>query len=215
MSSGSAATRCRRVFVLSESTFSLPVQFPSLVVMLWVMPNSSIETGNIFLVGPMAAGKTSIGKQLARRLGRPFWDSDKVLQQRTGVDIPTIFEYEGEEGFRVRESAVIDELTRKQGIVLASGGGAVLSEQNRRWLTCRGAVIYLRVSVQTQLQRTARDRTRPLLQTDDPRARLEALNAQREPLYLEVARLILDSDRYGVHAIVSRIIERLHMKPPV
>ena len=104
------------------------------------------------------------------RLKRPFWDSDKVLEDRTGVDIPTIFDYEGEQGFRIRESAVIDELTSKQGIVLATGGGAVLSEQNRQRLARRGKVIYLRVSIDTQLERTSHDRKRPLLQTEEPRA---------------------------------------------
>ena len=161
----------------------------------------------------MGAGKTSIGKQLARRLKRPFWDSDKVLEDRTGVDIPTIFDYEGEQGFRIRESAVIDELTRKQGIVLATGGGAVISEQNRRRLARRGKVIYLRVSIDTQLERTSYDRKRPLLQTEEPRARLEALKKQRDPLYREIAELILDTDHYSIPIIVNKIISLLRLTP--
>ena len=171
-----------------------------------------LSATNVILIGPMGAGKTSIGKQLARRLKRPFWDSDKVLEERTGVDISTIFDYEGERGFRIRESVVIDELTRKQGIVLATGGGAVLSEQNRRWLASRGKVVYLRVSIDTQLERTSYDRKRPLLHTGDPRARLEALKRQRDPLYHEIAEIILDTDRYSITVIVSKLISLLRPK---
>lgn len=168
---------------------------------------------NLFLIGPMGAGKTSIGRQLARRLKRPFWDSDKVLEERTGVDIRTIFHYEGEQGFRIRESAVIDELTRKQGIVLATGGGAVRDEQNRRWLSARGRVVYLRVNLETQLARTAQDRKRPLLQTEDPRARLEALQAQRSPLYLEIADIIFDTDQHSIPVIVTKLTKQLGVAP--
>lgn len=157
----------------------------------------------------MGAGKTSIGKQLARRLKRPFHDSDRELERRTGVDIPTIFEYEGEEGFRLRESALLDELTRLQGIVLATGGGAVLKAQNRKRLTQRGFVVYLRTGVDTQLRRTARDRNRPLLQTDDPRARLEELARVREPLYRAVADLVVETEHSAIPAIVNRIVGQL------
>jgi shikimate kinase len=164
---------------------------------------------NIFLVGPMGAGKSSLGRQLARRLGRPYWDSDKLLEQRTGVDIPTIFEFEGEAGFRRREAQVIDELTRKVGIVLATGGGAVVNEENRQRLNERGTVVYLRATVQTQLRRTARDRNRPLLQTVDRRARLTSLFKQRDPLYREIANFTIDTDRHSVRFVLGYLIERL------
>jgi shikimate kinase len=169
------------------------------------------KANNIFLVGPMGAGKSSIGRKLARHLARPFWDSDKLLEQRTGVDIPTIFEFEGESGFRERESQIIDELTRKAGIVLATGGGAVLMEQNRRWLQKRGTVIYLCATVETQLRRTARGRNRPLLQTENPRARLTSLIEQRDPLYREVADVIISTDRHSVPFILKYLLERLRV----
>ena len=171
------------------------------------------KVANLFLVGPMGSGKTSIGRNLAKRLKRPFWDSDKVLEQRTGVDIPTIFDFEGEEGFRVREAAVIDELTRKHEIVLATGGGAVLSENNRSWLASRGFVIYLRASIDTQLQRTSRDRNRPLLQTENPRGRLESLLKQREPLYLGIADLVINTDSSSISAVANRIVRRVMAEP--
>lgn len=170
------------------------------------------KTRNIFLVGPMGAGKTTIGRYLARRLKRPFWDSDKELESRTGVDISTIFDYEGEEGFRSRESAVLEALCRKSGIVLATGGGAVLREHNRKLLMGNGLVVYLRVSIETQLARTSRDRSRPLLQTDDPRTKLEKLKRQRDPLYLEVSDLVMDTDGLGVSIITSRIVKRFAKK---
>lgn len=165
--------------------------------------------GNLFLVGPMGAGKSTIGRQLARSLRRDFLDSDREIELRTGVDIPFIFEKEGEEGFRRRESEVIDELTRKQGIVLATGGGAVTREANRRHLAGRGTVIYLHTSVDQQLARTARDRNRPLLQTEDPRARLEALMAEREPLYRSLANLVIETDGRSVKDVVREIVQRL------
>jgi shikimate kinase len=157
----------------------------------------------------MGAGKTTIGRHLAKRLKRPFWDSDKELENRTGVDIPTIFDYEGEEGFRARESAVLEELCLRSGIVLATGGGAVLREKNRKLLMGNGMVVYLRVSIETQLARTSRDRSRPLLQTENPRIRLEQLKKQRDPLYLEVSDLVMDTDYYSVSIITSRIVKRI------
>ncbi len=172
-----------------------------------------ISTRNIFLVGPMGAGKSTIGRRLAAALNREFWDSDKEIERRTGVDIPTIFEFEQEAGFRERERAVIDELTQKQGIVLATGGGAVLREENRARLKKHGVVIYLRTSVDQQLQRTHRDRNRPLLQTDDPRERLESLMKTRDPLYREVADLIVDTDNNNVRNVVQRILKRLKNDP--
>ncbi|HIP52509.1 MAG TPA: shikimate kinase, partial [Chromatiales bacterium] len=134
---------------------------------------------NIFLIGPMGAGKTTIGRQLASAIGMAFKDSDQEIQQRTGVDIPTIFEFEGEAGFRKRERAVIDELTQAEGVVLATGGGVVLDEENRRNLASRGIVIYLYCSPEQQYQRTVRDKNRPLLQTENPLARLKELMAER------------------------------------
>ena len=165
--------------------------------------------GNLFLVGPMGAGKSTIGRQLARSLKREFHDSDREIELRTGVDIPFIFEKEGEEGFRRREEEVIDELSRRQGIVLATGGGAVTRESNRRHLAGRGIVIYLHTSVEQQLARTARDRNRPLLQTEDPRTRLQGLMAQREPLYRELASLVIETDGRSVRDVVREIIQRL------
>lgn len=164
-----------------------------------------MKQANVFLVGPMGAGKSSIGRQLAKRLRLQFVDSDKELEQRTGVDIPTIFEFEGEPGFRRREAAVLDELTRREGIVLATGGGSVLGAQNREWLRERGTTVYLGASVETQLNRTAHDRNRPLLRKGDPRKTLTELLEIRHPLYLNVADFRIDTDQESVATIVGRI----------
>jgi shikimate kinase len=169
------------------------------------------KSDNIFLVGPMGAGKSSIGRQLAKYFVRPFWDSDRLLERRTGVDIPTIFEFEGESGFRLRESRIINELTDKTGIVLATGGGAVLSEQNRRWLRERGTVVYLRAAVNTQLRRTAKDYNRPLLQTQDRRARLRLLLKERDPLYREIADVVVNTDRRNMTLILRSLLERVSL----
>lgn len=160
---------------------------------------------NIFLIGPMGAGKTTIGRQLAQALCREFIDSDRVIEERTGVDIPTIFEYEGEEGFRVREECIIDELTQLSNIVLATGGGSVIRPLNREHLASRGLVVYLHTPVSLQLQRTAHDRNRPLLQTEDPEARLKTLFKQRDPLYREIADLIVDTDHNSIRQIIQMI----------
>jgi shikimate kinase len=165
--------------------------------------------GSLFLVGPMGAGKSTIGRQLAKRLSKEFHDSDHEIEARTGVDIPLIFELEGEEGFRKREQAVVEELTRIPGIILATGGGAILDAENRRNLRTRGQTVYLHASVNQQLKRTRRDRNRPLLQAADPRARLEELMAIREPLYREIADLIIETDGKRVRDVVSEIILRL------
>jgi shikimate kinase len=147
----------------------------------------------IFIVGPMGAGKTTVGRRLARIRGMEFADSDQELERRTGVDIPLIFEIEGEEGFRKRESQVIDELTRQPNTVLATGGGAVLSPTNREWLASRGFVIFLNITIDRQLERTRYNKNRPLLQTGERRKRLETLKRQREPLYHEIADLVMES----------------------
>ncbi len=157
----------------------------------------------------MGAGKTTIGKALARELGLEFHDSDKHIELRTGADIPLIFELEGEAGFRGRERAMIDELSRLTGIVLATGGGAVLNVDTRANLAARGRVIYLHTTVEQQLKRTARDRHRPLLHTDDPRARLTDLMEQREPLYREIAELVIKTDGRSVAAVVKEILKKL------
>lgn len=153
----------------------------------------------------MGAGKTTVGKQLSRVLGMEFIDSDQEIQRRTGVDIPTIFEFEGEEGFRTRERAVIDELTAKDGVVLATGGGAVLDEQNRRVLSSRGFVIYLHCSPEQQYERTYRDRNRPLIQTKNPLEKLKDLMHLREPLYRQTADLVVVSERRNAQAVIREI----------
>ncbi len=157
----------------------------------------------------MGAGKTTIGKQLASALGLTFKDSDHEIVERTGATIPWIFDVEGEEGFRRREREMIDELTAEQGLVLATGGGAVLAEENRRHLKERGTVIYLQASIEQLLKRTARDKNRPLLQTDDPRAKLEGLMAEREPLYREAADIIINTERRSLKGVIKEITRRL------
>lgn len=163
---------------------------------------------SIFLVGPMGAGKTTVGRRLAESLAMEFHDSDREIEERTGASIPLIFDIEGEEGFRRREAAVIDELTQQAGLVLSTGGGAVVTAANRTHLHSRGVVVYLKTSVERQLERTRHDRNRPLLQTADPRARLEELMAVREPLYREIAHLVVDTDA-GATQVVREIIDRL------
>jgi shikimate kinase len=163
----------------------------------------------VFLVGMMGAGKTSVGRALARRLGKAFWDSDHVIEERTGVKIPVIFEIEGEPGFRARESAVIAELTAMDGIVLATGGGAVLGDANREKLRSRGTVVYLRANVRDLLNRTRHDRNRPLLQTADPRARLTELFEVRDPLYRETAHITVDTGSQSLTSLVARLHQML------
>lgn len=165
--------------------------------------------GSIFLVGMMGSGKTSVGRVLAKRLQKSFYDSDHVIEDRTGVKIPLIFEIEGEPGFRVRESAVVDELTALRDIVLATGGGAVLSEKNRDRLRTRGTVVYLRASVRDLLNRTRHDKNRPLLQAADPRARLTELYEKRDPLYREVAHVTVDTGNQSVASLVNRLCQLL------
>ena len=154
--------------------------------------------GSIFLVGLMGAGKTSVGKVLARRLGKTFYDCDHEIERATGVKVSVIFEIEGEAGFRQRESRMLAELTRRRDLVLATGGGAVLSEENRALLANNGLVVYLRATPHDLWQRTRHDRNRPLLQTPDPLAKLAELHTQRDPLYREVASHVVESDREAV-----------------
>ena len=163
----------------------------------------------ICLVGMMGAGKTTVGRRLARRLGWSFVDADRELEARLGVPVATIFELEGEAGFRQRESELIDELTRRSATVLATGGGAVIDPVNRAALHERGQVIYLRASVGDLWQRLRRDTTRPLLRTEDPRARVEALVGLRDPLYRECAHLVVDTGRQPVERVVDAILDRL------
>ena len=166
-------------------------------------------SGSFFLVGPMGAGKSTIGRQLARCLKLKFIDSDREIEIRTGVDIPLIFELEGESGFRKRERKVINELTAKPGIMLATGGGAVMDELNRQHLAARGRVIYLHTSVEQQLQRTAHDRNRPLLQTTNPKQKLQELMAVRDPLYREIADWVIETDGCRVRDVVQQIVQKI------
>lgn len=164
----------------------------------------------MFLIGPMGAGKTAIGKELARRLLRDFVDSDQEIERRTGVDIALIFEKEGEAGFRRRERQVVEELTRRDNIVLATGGGAVMDAANRDCLKSRGFVIYLKASVAAQADRTGRSERRPLLATPDREARLRILLEARAPLYEELAEFIINTDHGSVHVLAQQILHKLH-----
>lgn len=157
----------------------------------------------------MGVGKTTVGRALAKKLNKRFIDSDHEIEARTGASIPLIFEIEGEASFRQRESEVIRDLTAQRDIVLATGGGAILKPENRAYLKSRGTVIYLRASVNSILQRTSQDKNRPLLQTADPRARIEQLAREREPYYLEVADFIVDTGRPNVQSLVQTIIAQL------
>ncbi|MDQ7089552.1 MAG: shikimate kinase AroK [Methylococcales bacterium] len=165
------------------------------------------RTENIYLIGLMGAGKTTIGRQLATTLQLPFYDSDKAIEENTGVDIPTIFEYEGEEGFRNREQAMISQLTEIDGIVLATGGGTILHEKNRQLLMTNGFVVYLECSIENILNRTRRDTQRPLLQTDSPKEQIETLFEQRESLYLECADFKIDTGVIQSKLVIKSILD--------
>ncbi len=168
------------------------------------------EKRNIFLVGPMGAGKSTIGRELADKLHLDFFDSDQEIERRTGADIAWVFDLEGEEGFRKREETVIDDLSEKQGIVLATGGGSVISPQVRNRLSARGIVVYLETTIDKQVARTQRDRRRPLLQTsEDTRTVLENLAVDRNPLYEEIADVIVKTDDQSAKIVASKIVERL------
>ena len=166
-------------------------------------------SGNIFLVGPMGAGKSTVGRQLAKALGRDFFDSDKEIEKRTGVSISWIFEMEGEEGFRIREKKVIDDLSQFKDIVLATGGGTVLSETSRRILRSRGNVVYLSASVEQLLRRTSKDKTRPLLQTNNAKQQIVDLLKARETLYQSVADIELRTGEQSIQNAVSELIKQL------
>ncbi len=164
---------------------------------------------NIFLVGLMGAGKTSVGRALAKRLRKTFYDTDQEIERATGVKIPVIFEIEGETGFRGREARMLIDLVRRKNIVLATGGGAVLSEENRQLLTAHGTVIYLHAAVHDLWRRTRHDKNRPLLQSGDPMAKLQALYAQRDPLYREIADVIIDTGSQSVGNLAHKLEQRL------
>jgi len=157
----------------------------------------------------MGAGKSTIGRQLAQMLHLDFLDSDSEIERKTGADIAWVFDVEGEEGFRNREQEMLDELTRKHGIVLATGGGAVIRQENRTHLSARGIVVYLKTSVQKQLARTLKDKRRPLLQTDDPQSVLETLAENRNALYEEAADYIIETDEQSAKVVASQIIALL------
>lgn len=164
---------------------------------------------NIFLIGPMGAGKSAVGRYLAKVMHLSFVDSDDEIESRTGVDIPFIFEKEGEAGFRQREAVAIDDLSKMDGVVLATGGGAILDEESRSRLGGRGYVVYLQTSVDQQVSRTKKGRERPLLENTDPREALESLLQQRDPLYREIADLIVDTDGRRVKSVANEIIEQI------
>lgn len=168
-----------------------------------------LKPTRIFLVGPMGTGKTTIGRQLAQAMGLEFEDSDQEIQQRTGVDIPTIFEYEGEDGFRGRERKVIADLVEVDNLVLATGGGAVTDANNRRLLPARGFVIYLECSPEQQFNRTYKDKNRPLLQSGSPLDNLKELMKERDPLYREVADLVVSTEARSASAVVKDIIRHI------
>lgn len=164
---------------------------------------------SIFLVGPMGAGKTSIGRQVAQLVGFEFLDSDAEIEQRTGANIPWIFDVEGEQGFRDREESMIDELSQLTGIVLATGGGSVMREINRQHLASRGVVVYLKTSVEEQIARTSRDRNRPLLQTENPEQVLRDLMEKREPFYIDVADVTVVTDNRNVKEVAKEIVDQV------
>ncbi len=164
------------------------------------------QSGNLILVGMMGSGKTTMGRTLAKHLGKVFVDSDEEIQKRTGVTIPHIFDVEGEPGFRVRETAALADLVKRENMVLATGGGAVLAAQNRTLLQHCGIVIYLRASVHDLLHRTRHDRNRPLLQTGDPYGKLMELYRQRDPLYEQVADIVIQSGRQSAHSLMLHLL---------
>lgn len=167
------------------------------------------DAPSLFLIGPMGAGKSTLGRHLAHVLSRPFFDSDRVIEERSGADIPWIFDVEGEAGFRRREAEVIDALTQQSGIVLATGGGVVVTPENARHLRDRGLVIYLETPVAVQLARTRNDKQRPLLQTADPEAKLNALLAERDPLYRSIAHHVISTAAGNMKKVTDEVLSCL------
>lgn len=163
----------------------------------------------------MGAGKTTVGRALARETGKTFYDSDHEVEARTGVRIATIFEIEGEARFRAREHETITDLVQLDNVILATGGGVVLNPDNRRLLAENGTVVYLRAAIDDLLARTQNDKSRPLLQTANPRAKLAELFEARDPLYREIADVVIDTSRQNVHTLVMRLLQRLNTQPPV
>ncbi len=168
-----------------------------------------MDQRNIILIGPMGSGKSTIGNIIAKRLRREFQDSDHFIEERTGVDIARIFDIEGEQGFRDRESNALAELLSQNGRVIATGGGSVLREENQKLLKQKGFIIFLDTSVNQQMQRLSRDKKRPLLQTDNPRERLEALFEERRPIYLDLADLAVKTDKRVARRLAADIINQL------
>ncbi len=173
------------------------------------MRNMFHRTRNIFLVGLPGAGKSTVGRQLARTLKMDFYDTDDEIEKRCGADIAWIFDIEGEEGFYEREEALIQELTESQGIILATGGGTVLSEKNRARLSARGSVVYLKTSIDQQLERTLYDKKRPMLQTGNKRETLEGIKKEREELYESVADVMVDTVDRGIRSVINDIMKQL------
>jgi len=163
----------------------------------------------VYLVGPMGAGKTTIGKLLADELRLEFIDVDREIESRSGVDIPWIFDREGEVGFRIRETAALKELSQLESVLISTGGGAVLSAENRQMMMATGTVVYLHTTVDEQVRRTSRDRKRPLLQNDDPRRILSELMAIREPLYREIADIVIDTDSRSPKLVAQDLVDQL------
>ena len=165
---------------------------------------------NLILIGPMGAGKSSIGKRLAKQLKRSFFDCDRVLEERTGVAITTIFELEGEGGFRQRETKILEELMQHDNVVIATGGGAVLRPENQKLLCLNSVIIFLQASVETQIKRTRQDKKRPLLQTEDRHATLQALAKSRNPIYDDLANITVNTDKQNISSSVETIISKLN-----
>lgn len=168
---------------------------------------------NVFLVGPMGVGKSTIGRLLAAELRLEFYDSDRVIEERTGADIPWIFDMEGESGFRDRETAVLQELAGEQGAVVATGGGIVVRPNNAEIMKASGLVCYLTASIDQLVERTARDKKRPLLQVDNPRQKIVELLAHREPLYREVADLVINTDKRSPKSVAQEIASLVERDP--
>ncbi|WWO97324.1 MAG: shikimate kinase AroK [Candidatus Dasytiphilus stammeri] len=171
-----------------------------------------VEKRNIFLIGPMGAGKSTIGRQLAQQLNMQFFDSDQEIERRTGADISWVFDVEGEEGFRIREEKILSELTEKQGIVLATGGGSVKSREIRNRLSARGIVVYLKTTIDNQLSRTQRDKKRPLLRLQEfsPVKILQKLASERNPLYEEIADITICTDNQNAKVVANKILFMLN-----